>query len=353
MAKPVVETCRSSDLPELFELFARWYRYNPRMRERDFFDWQFRDTPHRLDAGEYDFLLLRGDQGIVGCLGFVGFEFWRDGAIEIGGWTHNWYSEGHANGGLDLLLAFMQRVDNRFLVRLSETSQDVARLLRMPLLGAIPRWWAAADADQVVGLCGLSDDDDRAVVARSAAAFNRARAAPIGHAVDRLDPSDEFWLDDGGRVNGVRRTGRYLNWRYVDIPAHDYRVIRTDAGLGVYRIETIMGTQASVIRLLEWTFDATETPGVLSSVMAAAAGSNPILLDFHCTCRIAGTRLAPFGFVPQDATRVPMPDLFRPTYRSGGYAVALDLPPHRTTRAVDWDRWYITIGDSDIDRVKL
>jgi hypothetical protein len=151
----------------------------------------------------------------------------------------------------------------------------------------------------------------------------------------------------------VRRTGRYLNWRYLDIPKHDYRVIRTERGLGVYRLETIMGTDAGVVRILEWTFGTDEAAGALATIMADAEPRNPILVDCHCTHPAVGASLRPLGFVPQSATKTPMPDLFRPTYRSGGYAVAIDLPPHRARRTVDFDRWYITIGDSDIDRVKL
>jgi hypothetical protein len=225
-------------------------------------------------------------------------------------------------------------------------------MLKIPVVPAIPRWWAAIDAGQVAALFGL-DAADLAVATRSAELFRRNDSAVLARHVGRLDPHDEFFWDRSDAANGARRTGRYLNWRYVDIPKHDYRVIRTERGLGVYRVETIMHTDASVIKLLEWTFDPEETGGALAAVAEAARDRNPVLIDFHCTNRAVGNRLTPFGFVTQEATRVPMPDMFRPTNRSGGYVLAVDLPPHRTTRTMDWDSWYITIGDSDVDRVKL
>jgi hypothetical protein len=351
--KRTVEFCRSVDLPELFACFEDWYRYNPRMRERDFFDWQFRDTPNRLSDGEYDFLLLRSDAGkIVGCLGFVGFEFWNGPQIEIGGWTHNWYGKGEAVGGLDLMLRFMALVDKRFMNRCGEVTRNTCQLLKIPLQLAMPRWWAAVDPKQAAALFEL-DAADLAVATRSAELFRRNDSAVLARHVDRLDSNDEFFWDRTIAANGARRTGRYLNWRYVDIPKHDYRVIRTERGLGVYRVETIMHTDASVIRLQEWTFAPEETAGALAIIMEASRDQNPILVDFHCTSGTLGNRLMPFGFVAQDSTQVPMPDMFRPTYRSGGCAMAVDLPPHRTTRSLDWDSWYITIGDSDVDRVKL
>jgi hypothetical protein len=355
LSKRVVELCQKADIPELFPLFAQWYKFNPRMQEREFFDWQFRDGPVRLSEGEYDFLVLRGDDGrIAGCLGFVGFEFVLDGAVRTGGWTHNWYAEDQQDGGLALLGRFMELVDNRFLLRLNDKSGTLTRLLRIPFLPAMPRWWAAIDAAQAAAVLGFDETSDRAILARSAAMIQRIEAAPRIARVARFAPEDEFGFAHLGGIAGhARRTGRYLNWRYVDIPKHDYRIIRSDEAFAVYRVETVMGSEASVIRLVEWTFGPKEAAAALSTIRADAQERNPVLFDFHCTHRPLGQALGPLGFMPQNATTKPMPDLFRPAFSSGGYAVAIDLPPHRTVREIDFDRWYITIGDSDIDRVKL
>ena len=354
IVKHAAEICRETDLPELFALFADWYKFNPRMRERDFFDWQFRDTPLRLSSGEYDFLVLRDGTGrIVGGLGMVGFQFRLGDRFDIGGWTHNWHAEGQANSGLRLFGRFTELVDNRFLLRLNETSAGIVHMLRIPFLPAMPRWWAVIDADRAADLFGMTEAD-RSILQSSADSFLRAHTRAVAQQVPRLDPEEEFQLAHLEGITGhVRRTGHYLNWRYVDIPRHDYKLIRTERGLGVYRLETIMGTDNTSVRLLEWTFAPEETCGALATVIADAAPRNPILIDFHCTNRGCGDALIPFGFVPAGATQARMPDLFRPTYHSGGYAVAIDLPPHRTQRALDFNSWYITIGDSDIDRVKL
>jgi len=355
VAKHSVETCRESDLPELFSQFADWYRFNPRMQEPEYFAWQFRDPPTRLTDAEYDFLVLRNEAGrIAGCLGMVGFEFRHRGRIATGGWTHNWHSEGQGEGGLTLLGRFMELVDNRIFVRLNEISGRVLQLLRIPMCPAIPRWWAAIDPHRVAELAGMKDAADRAILACSAERFRANAAAPRAQLVARLAPDEEFRLEHFDGLEGhVRRTGRYLNWRYLDIPKHDYRIVRSERAFGVYRIETVMGADVGIIRLLEWTFPAEETGGALATVMAEAALRNPVLIDFHCTSRAVAAALDAFGFVPQTATQVSMPDLFRPTYRSGGYSLGIDRPPHRTRRTLDFDRWYITLGDSDVDRVKL
>jgi hypothetical protein len=348
-----VELCQSADLPELFERFAEWYRFNPRMRERDYFDWQFKHAPTRLSGGEFDFLLLRENDKIVGCLGFTGFEFRSDGAINIGGWTHNWYAPDQRDGGLTLMFRFMELVDNRFIFRFNENTARVFSLLRVPMIVAVPRWWAVTDAFRAVDIFQL-EASSRAIVHRSAAGMKQIEGTRKIHSVDRFDPDEEFTLTHLAEgLNGARRTGKYLNWRYLDIPRHRYHAVRGERGVGVYRVEAIMNHDVSVIRIVEWTFDDDECGAALASLLTEHSDAKPIMLDFHCASRLPARGLERFGFMSQSATTKPMPDLFRPMNYSGGHALALDFPPHRTARAIDFDRWYITAGDSDVDRVKL
>src|SRR5262249_48807074 len=154
----------------------------------------------------------------------------------------------------------------------------------------MPRWWAAIDDVEVAALFQFSSANDRVVLARFSAGLRRGAVGDELSRVGRLEPDEEFEFHRlGGTEGHARRTGRYLNWRYRDIPMHDYRLIRTAEAFGVYRIETIMGKDASVIRLLEWTFDAHETGAALATVLADAADRDPILIDFHGTFLAIGS----------------------------------------------------------------
>jgi len=353
MAAMVVEPCTTQALPELFEKFADWYRFNPRLRERNFFDWQFKNAPTRLSDDEYDFLILRNDQGaITGCLGFAGFEFKCDGRLQTGAWTHNWYAQEQREGGLALLLRFFEIVDNRFMLRFNRNAARVFALLKIPMRAAVPRWWAVTDVNIATDLF-RPDAEQRAAFARSADAMAQAEAAGDVTAVTRFNPADEFTLAHlGDGIRLPRRTGGYLNWRYFDIPRHRYRAIRSEQGFAVYRVEAVMGTDHNVLRILEWTFGK-ESDSALALIRSETAAEKPLFLDFSCTCPRAARALEKSGFVRDGETTKPLPDLFRPLNYSGGYALGIDLPPHRTTRAVDFASWYITTGDSDVDRVKL
>jgi len=347
-----VEFCREQDLPELFERFADWYRFNPRMRERDYFDWQFKHAPHRLADSEYDFLILREGGAIKGCLGFTGFEFEHEGRTATGGWTHNWYAQDRRDGGLALLLRFMELVDNRFIIRFNDNTARVFSLLKVPMVAALPRWWAAIDAEACLDLFKFGKQDAR-VILQSAGDLPTSGGGGEQE-IAQFDPSDDFSISHYGRdIARAKRTGHYLNWRYFDIPRHNYRAIRSAGQFAIFRVEPVMGSSVSVIRILEWTFDAALTPRALASIMNVAKDRRPILMDFHCSCEPIGRSIEHFGFVRQDATTKPMPDLFRPTNYSGGNAIAIDLPPHRSERLIDFTNWYITSGDSDVDRIKL
>ena len=159
-----VEFCSERDLPELFALFANWYRFNPRMQERDYFSWQFKNAPHRLGKGDYDFLVLRGPDGALqGGLGIVGFEVCEQGRIERAGWTHNWHGGPGGHGGFALHSRFAELVDRHFLLRINAQVQRIFALLDIPILPALPRYWAAADAARVCELFAISGDDRKVV----------------------------------------------------------------------------------------------------------------------------------------------------------------------------------------------
>ena len=350
----VIANCTTSDLPELFDRFAEWYRYNPRLTERDYFDWQYRNTPWRRSPDGYDLLLLREGGRIVGSLGYVAFELRQGDVVSEAAWPLTWYCESGRGGGLRLFGRYFEMFDNRLITRFSDVTGEILAAFRIPYLQSMPRWWAAVDGRRVGSVCGLDEPGDREVLAGSQAALGRIGRGAWFDFVDRLDDDEEFgWSHLPGVVNGCRRSGRYLNWRYFAIPRHNYRMMRSDRAFAVYRVEPIMHHDGSVVRIVEWTFGDRDGEAALATLLADTAAQDPILIDFHATARCIGRSLEPLGFVPQAATRKPMPDLFRPLNHSGGYQAAVDLPPHRTKRTVDFDTWYITLGDSDVERVKL
>ncbi len=353
----IVDTVQDGDIDELFELFQRVYASNPRMIERDFFEWQFSRAPGTDRYGPITFLVQRSAGKIVGCLGFVPVEFRLRGESVWGAWSQNWYSGDDSGGGLGLLTEFFRRVDNRYALAMSARSEQIYRAYRIPILGRLPRWWAAIDSEAVIDLCGFTEPTDQGVIRDSATAVARwtegtcNTVSSVTRFADGWDfHPDQVWPPVS---HYARRSGAYLNWRYFDVPRHRYQAFSDRDQLAVFRIEPIMHSDCTVIRILEWTFCGADAGGVLRLIKAHATTGRPVLIDFHCTASCIGNSLGTHGFVPQERTQMPMPDLFRPLKYSGGYSIAIDLPPHRTQRRLDFQEWYVTGGEADIDRIKL
>lgn len=174
--------------------------------------------------------------------------------------------------------------------------------------------------------------------------------------VERFSDSDEFLFDNHPTVKGyVRRTGKFLNWRYFDIPGHNYKVITgPDDMFAVYRIEQIMDRKESVVKIIDWNFSGDSAIHALSFILNEGIKSGAIMIDFFCTDSGTNNFFDSNGFINEDSVNEDIPFLFRPlNTNSGGISLAIDMPPHMKKRKIDFSEWYISRADSDIDRIKL
>ena len=53
----IIRPCEEKDIHPLFEIFKTVYQFNPRLREQDYFDWQYKNTPFS-DGKDYTFWIL-------------------------------------------------------------------------------------------------------------------------------------------------------------------------------------------------------------------------------------------------------------------------------------------------------
>lgn len=351
----IIRRCREDDIPRLFEIFKDVYAANPRLQERDYFDWQFRDTPFDQDR-EHKFWILWDGLNIRGFLGFVPIEFKYDGQISRGAWTMNWHTIGENASGLQLLTRYMKDHDNRFLIGLSPVSVSIYKAYRIPLLAALPRWVGIMNPDRVASLFSIQHPENKEKLGVGHKTLMRHTDTTGISPCARFNDDEEFHWSSWPSVRGyIRRTGVYLNWRYIDIPHHNYRAIRGPEGqFAVYRIETVKGFEECVIRLVEWNFAGIWAERALASILQQGLRSAAILVDFFCTAGAVGSSLVQLGFLPESSFQTePIPYLFRPICHTDGIQLAIDLPPHRRERHLDFNAWNITKGDSDIDRVKL
>jgi len=349
----MVRACTGADLPHLKALFKEAYAFNPRLQEDPYLDWQFRHSPWHPEGEEYTLLVLEAADEIQGFIGYVPLEFWMEGTLLKGCWTMTWHAFRKDGRGLQLLSQVLSRFDNRFHIGLAEASLPIMEAYQVPCLRRLRRWCGVLSAQ---GVASLIEGGDRLLAAFQESA-RRLQACRAGTAVQPCSSFDPLW--EGfppwpGLVGHVRRTGRYLNWRYFQIPGHAYRALAGPSGqFAVYRIEGILGRPEQVLRIVEWCFTEPWADQAMAAILETALREGVILMDFHCTAPAAADSLQALGFF-EDADLAPaMPDQFRPLRSSGGIRLAIDLPPHRTARELDFSRWYIPKGDSDLDRFKV
>lgn len=349
-----IRKCREEDIPKLFELFKTVYPANPLLQERSYFDWQFKNTPFQ-DREEYSFWILWEGSSIKGILGYVPIKFRYRDKVYQGCWTHNWFSLSQDTSGLKLLTRLMADYDHRFLIGLSMVSESIYEMYKIPLLRQMHRWIGIVDQKAMSSLFEINDPSDHKKLCNSYELLINNKDSDGIYPLRRFNANEDFSFEQWDSIKGgCLRTGKYLNWRYIDIPRHNYQAIANDkGGFAVYRIETIKGFEESVIRIVEWTFKGRWAKKALAAILQEGIRNGSILVDFFCTAEEVGNELTKLGFLPEANLRSKIPYLFRPIYHTDGIQVAIDMPPHRTRRTFNFNEWYITKGDSDIDRSKL
>lgn len=349
-----IRTITSNDIPAVLRAFKEIYPANPRLQEIEYLNWQFRDNPGESRDAEYSLLVLEREERFVAFLGYVPLRFQFDDVVKRGCSTCTWYSNGSDGGGLAVLSTLMVKFDNRFLIGLSDISASIYSLYKIPLLPRLPRWVATPNAEALADLLKLGSDQ-RSILDNSAALLGRESSDPVAITTVSRFTDDPLQRCPFSTVQGfVIRNAAYLNWRYIDIPHHRYQVVRDpDGGYAVFRIEQIMGHSFAALRIIEWWITSRWGAQAIAFISGVAREARVIVMDFFCTALEVGEYLQTFGFFRDTSTSPPVPDRFRPLNDSGGICIALDLPPHRRARELNFSQWYISKGDGDIDRVKL
>lgn len=344
---------RTDDIDQLIPLFRNVYRYNPRLTEPDYLDWQFRGGAF-AQHHDYHLWLAEQEGQIVAFLGYVPVEFYHHGQLLKGCWPQNWAAPGQKLAGFAVLSKLMESFDNLFYVGLTNDTMNIFQRLQVPMQRCMPRWLSILDATKTASLFGISRQQDMEIIGRSSLKCRNQPAGPDISCCTRFADDADFRFDHIPAVKSYsRRTGPYLNWRYFDIPRHNYRGLYAKNGqFAVYRIETITGHEAAALRILEWSFAGNLAAAAMGWLLQDAHRQGVIMMDFFCTAPAVGRELENLGFFSQSELKTPIPYLFRPVCQADGISVAVDLPPHRQPRNLDFSTWYITKGDSDIDRIK-
>ncbi len=337
------------DFDELKSMFKDVYAHNPLIRKKEYFDWQFKQNPYTEDPETYNFLVSKQCGRINGFIGFTPFKLYYKGEVHACCDVINWFAKDSA---LLLLSEIFKKFYHRTYFAITDRALGLYRNLKVPILMKIPRYLAIFNKN-AVSFFSVEDKDLMQKMNDSYALIDRIEGFEGIEERELFD--DKLYSLVWKSAQGFRLLdGKYLNWRYVDIPFHNYKIISNkNDEFAVIRKEKVKDTEYFVIRVLEWNFLPTSTPSAIGFIKKNYVDSNTLMMDFFSTLNEAGSALIENGFFYEDTkSKKSIPYLFRPTHNNEGISCGIDVPPHREERNLDLHNWYITKGWSDIDRFK-
>ena len=346
----MLQVVTKDNFKDLNRLFKKNYKNNPLLYRIEYFDWQFKENK----TGQYNFFIFRQGKKIIGHIGFFPVKLKHANKVVSAVLPVNWYAQ-EKIVGLKLLDVILTKNDNILQFGMSKEAKIIYSLLKMPILETLPRVVAVINPKEVLKLCNVKGKIAKLIIRQSAqkiASFSQANRIKE---ITRFKEEDAIDLTPWKSIkNHIVKDATYLNRRYFDIPFHDYRVFHNgyQGQFVVWRSESVMYYPFSIIRILEWSIKE-KVPEALSAILMAAAKDNPILFEFFCTSMEIRNELLDYGFIdPKTLEPDRIPHQFRPINHGDDICIGIDLPPHRKERKVDFNEWYITKGDGDMDRKK-
>ena len=231
-----IRHCQRSDLNALKALFQQVYPSNLLLQDDAFLEWQFRDHPWN-DNGEFSLLLaIDESNGIKGTYGYVPARYWVDGVSMEGCEPALWWTApSYGVCGLALYDRVVQRQSVQVYMDCNKKSLAVFSRLGIPFL-SLPRLVGILDAGEVHR---LFPDTDPNVLSRCQLALERPSIEiAVAELTGVLDGANGSALRTYNIRGHLDFSAEYLNWRYREIPGHDYKIVRTGANdFAVFRIE--------------------------------------------------------------------------------------------------------------------
>ena len=338
---------------EIFSFQARaWPHRNPDLIPARW-RWMFVDSAHRLGVDPR--IWLYRDQGrIVGYMGSIAVRVKLGDEERQTGWlVDTMVLEEYRNQGVGPRLMVDAHEDQPFSLSLGQTVEmreiqfrlgwkqvaplQVARLLIRPekvLQGRLP-----APAAWAAGLAFRTSHAARKLVAERTP-FNV-------RSIERFDERhDRLWTSASRDLTcAVVRDASYLNWKYVDQPGQQFLRLEVADDQGIKGVAVWMFREpnrkcpyrrAFLVDLVAPLADATSLLHVIKAAYTAVSGEADALLCRHTDGRLTRA-LRRCGF------HLRQPDRFLLVDPGPLTGVSLD-------RALSSESWFVTQGDSDIDR---
>ncbi|MEJ8544090.1 hypothetical protein [Brevibacillus borstelensis] len=347
-----------------------WAKNHVLSRDKQLLNYMFYDNPVSQEIfGEenYGFLGTWLDGRPIGLMGLMAFDLNVKGMKKFGFAPTNWIvppEYRHTGAGL-LLMREMFKWNPSVVLNLGITS-NVARMYTgmggYHVLPDVPRWIGLLQKRKTAEMLLNGDVKFLRFYQEITAVYNQTTY----HVERRFDPERWnacYWATFAKRSIGFARGASFINWRYFQHPSFTYQLFTcmddkgNYQGLMVLRIESILGGQAKIGRLVEFMANDQDSAICLANKVVEIGNENELLfIDFYCFSSISSWGLESVGFkrvLKSESDKLVVPTRFQPidletTHMMAALYVSKDV--QKKISLIDDQAWYITKGDADQDR---
>ncbi len=352
-----------------------WAKNHIYVRDKRLFEWTFRRSGHWAQDG-YSVALAEDGAELAGILGGIPFELNAFGKSSQGVWIVNYamrpdYRKG--SGALQLLSMFRKDPFAAVIASgLNPETTIIYRVLRGLVLPETPRHLAILPnaQERVAALLRLTYPDwpeERVVNLAQAFQLEDTAGSEIGAGSKLPDRWDEVdWPEIAAHTVGAARNRDYLNWRYLEHPVFEYRLLTVPqglrTGLAVWRLENIVRTTTEgrqsvdrIGRLVEFMPASPDNArDLIRAFVQQLQACDALGADFYGYHGPHRQMLQENGFkaVETHSDGGMIPSRFQPLDGHGGTilnAMFQQAPLPCCSTAADC-AWYWTKSDSDQDR---
>lgn len=371
---------RTRDLPTLRAFYAERFRQDHPLLNDLLFDWYFRErrSSRRAETSSRWRIYLALDNGrIVGHIGAIQATLRARGLLFKAAWYINIFVVPEYTGaGIGSLLVQRGLADHDVVLGLGTTEQGLQLYRRnnYTLLGNLHRYMCILSADRATGLLYRPTPALGWLLGEAEARVTTLRH-PNNSTVNVAGPKHFHvplgYRDLWHRVSRlftavVDRSVDFMVWRYGANPDLQYQVVEarrhgsTLCGILVFRIDHADCSMFTpIVRIMDLIAEEDAVVPLLDAVQRHARQHDAALIEFFCSSGVYAPQLHVCGYVTApNPLAYDLCRLYHPPRPTAPPGIPFSFSTRESARDLplelmkSLEAWYVTLADSDLDRVQ-
>lgn len=280
-----IERLRTNDAADA-RAFLRTH-YGPAFYGADqaYFDWLYQESPcawfaSARELGEIPVNVVRDEAGAIGAIhAFVPFDAATPWGGTRGVWDLEWINgSGIRGAGRALASHLLAGVDVYLGYGCNDLSAKAFAAMGLEVLPEIPRVVFLHRPDELLHLMAEAGIE---IPSAPLPTDSRCDGMAWSRLPNAADIGDALLKAHAARHSfGATRSRDWLAWRFDRHPHIDYHVVSGGAGAAILRLEEVLDSRMTVLRLLEFYPEPDGEGPLLGAVLAFAQENGCLLTDY-------------------------------------------------------------------------